>query len=596
MKNAEAKYIELKEKYELLIAEQTHIINLISNIRFIVFAIGIGLGIYLYVKKYYGLLVLDLVLFAILFISLMVLHERYFDKRKNSITLKRVNEDSLKRIHGEWNTFTDDGEEFIDHSHTYSQDLDIFGKGSLFQFINTASTYLGRHRLRDLLTSPTKSIQEISDRQEAVIDLAQKLDWRQKYLAEGLAQSKMHDPEALFSWADSIERLYRKPLVIIALRCLPIVTIVIGILTYINPQPNYFILIAALLIQFAILKINARKRVGTLEVTYKYMGNVKAYDKLLGVLETEKYNSLYLEGLKNSLKNDKGQTACEQIRQLVRIVDGISNRHSLIYVIFNIVFLLDYQFMFVLEKWKEKSGSNLKNWLYIIGEFEALSSLAVLKHDYSEWTMPEISEELPFFTAEDMGHPLLINSSVANDLKFGFPENILLITGSNMSGKSTLLRTSGINLVLAYAGTVVFAKMFKCSLMDIYTCMRVSDNLEKNISSFYAELLRIKMIVKAVEEGQTIFFLLDEIFKGTNSIDRHTGAKALIKKLSKEKVLGLISTHDLELGDLEKESNKVKNYHFQEYYENDQIHFDYKLRSGVSQTRNAEFLMKMAGI
>ncbi len=596
MKNAEAKYIELKEEYESLIAEETHSINFISNIRLLVFATGAGLGIYLYVKKSYGLFVLDLVLFAILFISLMVLHERYFNKRKNSITLKRINEDSLKRIHGEWNTFTDDGEEFIDHSHPYSQDLDIFGKSSLFQFINTATTYLGRLKLRDLLITPSKCIEEIFNRQEAVTKLAHKLDWRQKYMAEGMAQPKMHDPEALFSWGKSIDQFYRKPLVIFAFRFTPVIMIIIATISFLGLVSNYFILIAALLIHFVFLKINISKRVGILEVTSRYIGNVKAYDKMLGILEKEQYNSLYLEGLKDRLKNDKGQTSCEQIRQLVKIVDLISNRHSQLYVFFNIVFLLDYQFMFALEKWKEKSGSNLENWLNIIGEFEALSSLAVLQHDYPEWAMPELSEDMPSFIAEEMGHPLLVNSSVANDLKFESPENILLITGSNMSGKSTLLRTVGINLVLAYAGTVVCAKTFKCSIMDIYTCMRVSDNLEKNISSFYAELLRIKMIVKAVEEGQTIFFLLDEIFKGTNSIDRHTGAKALIKKLSKEKILGLISTHDLELGDLEKESDKVKNYHFQEYYENNEIHFDYKLRPGVSETRNAEFLMKMAGI
>ncbi len=596
MKKAEAKYNELKEEYQSLIAEQTQSINRISNMRFIVFALGAGLGIYLFVKESYGLFVLDIVIFLILFISLMVVHGRYLNRKKYSIVLRKINEDSLKRIQGDWNSFSDDGEEFINNDHPYSQDLDIFGKSSLFQFINTASTYLGRLKLRDLLISPTKSIEEISNRQEAVTELSHKLDWRQKYMAEGMAQSKMHDPKELFSWGNSIDAFYRKPLVIAAFRFIPIITVVIGILTFISSKPNYFILIAALLIQFVILKINSRKRVGMLEVTSKYMGNVKAYDKMLCVLEKEQFNSPYLEGLKGRLKNDKGQTACEQIRQLVKIVDAISNRHSQLYVFFNIVFLIDYQFTFALEKWKEKAGSNLESWLNIIGEFEALSSLAVLRYDYPEWTMPELSEAMPLFHAEEMGHPLLVDSSVSNDLKFEFPENILLITGSNMSGKSTLLRTCGINLVLAYAGTVVCAKTFKCSVMDIYTCMRVSDNLEKNISSFYAELLRIKMIVKTVEEGQRIFFLLDEIFKGTNSIDRHTGAKALIKKFSKEKILGLISTHDLELGDLEKESDRVKNYHFQEYYENNEIFFDYKLRTGVSETRNAEFLMKMAGI
>jgi len=596
LKKTEGKYNELKEKYQSLIVKQTHNINLISNIRLIVFLIGAVLGIYLIVKKNYGLFVFGLVLFLVLFISLILLHEYYFNKKKYSIILHKINEDSLKRIHGKWNTFTDDGEEFIDNNHNYSQDLDIFGKGSLFQFINTSITYLGRLKLRDLLISPPRSIEEISDRQEAVIELAQKLDWRQKYMAEGLLESTMHNPEALFSWANRIERFYRNPLVIFIFRFIPIITIVIGILTFINPEPKYYSLIAALLIQFVVLKINSRKRGEILEVASKYLENVKVYYKMLSLLEKEKYSSRYLQGLKNRLKNDKGQTACEQVRKLVKIVDAISNRHNQLYIPFNIVFLLDYQFMFALERWKGESGSNLRDWLNIIGEFEALSSLAVLRHDYPEWAMPEFLKDKPIFTAEEMGHPLLINSCVANNLKFEFPESILLITGSNMSGKSTLLRTAGINLVLAYAGTAVHAKMFKCSIMDIYTCMRVNDNLEKNISSFYAELLRIKIIVKAVEEGKIIFFLLDEIFKGTNSIDRHTGAKALIKKLSKEKLLGLISTHDLELGDLAKESNKIKNYHFQEYYENDKICFDYKLRPGISQTRNAAFLMKMAGI
>lgn len=596
MKKPETKYNELKKKYQSLIAGETQAINLISNIRLIVFLIGAGLGIYLLVKKNYGLFVFELAVFLVLFISLMVVHESYFNKKKYSLTLQAINEDFLKRIQGEWNTFTDDGAEFADDSHQYSQDLDIFGKGSLFQLINTAATYLGRLRLRDLLILPPKSIKEIADRQEAVTDLAPKLDWRQKYMAEGRLTSKMHDPEALFSWAKSTESFYRKPPVIFVFRLIPIITIVIGILTFLIPGLNYYSLIAALLIQFLILKINSKKRVKCLEVASKYLENVRAYSKMLSLVENEQYNSPYLEGLKSKLKNAKGQTACEQIHSLVKIVDAIANRRNQFYIFFNILFLMDFEFMFALEKWKEKSGRNLKNWLTVIGEFEAVSSLAVLAHDFPEWTRPELSEGMPSFTAEGMGHPLLLNSGVANDLKIELPEKILLITGSNMSGKSTLLRTVGINLVLAYAGTVVCAKLFKCSLMNIYTCMRVTDNLEKNISSFYAELLRIKMIVKAVEEGQTIFFLLDEIFKGTNSIDRHTGAKALIKKLSKEKLLGLISTHDLELGDLAKESNKLKNYHFQEYYKNDEICFDYKLRQGVSNTRNAAYLMKLAGI
>jgi DNA mismatch repair ATPase MutS len=375
----EKKFKNLLNKYQGLIAEQNRFINRVSNLRLAVFLVGAGWGIYLLTRKNYGLLGSDLVICLALFLYLIVKHEHCFKQRKYLLTLRQINEDALKRLQGEWTAFRDNGKEFADDSHPYSQDLDIFGQGSLFQLINTAVTYLGRHRLKDILLTSPGSFEEISARQEAVIDLAARLDWRQR------------------------------------------------------------------------------------------------------------------------------------------------------------------------------------------------------------------------LQAEEMAHPL-IRSSVANDLQFAAPESILLITGSNMSGKSTLLRTAGINLVLAYAGTAVSAQKFACSLLDIYTCMRVSDNLGKNISSFYAELLRIKEIVKAAAEGRPVFFLLDEVFKGTNSIDRHTGARALIRKLNRKKALGLISTHDLELGDLAKESAKIKNYHFQEYYENDQICFDYKLRPGVSSTRNAAYLMKLAGI
>ena len=592
---ADGKYNELKEKYQAMIERQTHTINLISNSRLVFFLIAAALGIYFIAKKNYGLLGWDVGVFLVLFIPLIILHDHYFNRRKYAIVLLKINEASLKRIHGEWNTFTDDGADFFDDNHNYSQDLDIFGPGSLFQFINTTITYLGRYKLRNFLVSPTRSNEEIINRQEAVQELAQKLNWRQQYLAEGMLESTMHDPQPLFLWANSIEGFYRNPRFIFVFRLIPLITIIIGVLTFINPDPRYYGLIAALVIQFIILKINANRRGDILGVAYTFTENIKAYHKMLMLIEQEEYNSRHLQSLKNRLKS-QGLTAGEQIRKLEKIEEAIANRQNQFYIFFNIVLLLDYQFVFALEKWKEKFGNNLQVWLDIIGEFEALSSLAVLSHDYPEWRMPQILVEGPVFAAEEMGHPLLMNSGVANNLKFEPPENILLITGSNMSGKSTLLRTIGINLVLAYAGGNVCAKMFKCSIMDIYTCMRINDNLEKSISSFYAELLRIKMIVKAVEEGQTIFFLLDEIFKGTNSIDRHTGAKVLIKKLSKAKLLGLVSTHDLELGDLEKESNQIKNYHFQEYYQNNEIRFDYKLRPGVSDTRNAAFLMRMAGI
>lgn len=598
MKKAEEQYNERKTKYQSLITEQARTINLVSNLRLLVFIAGAGLGIYFFVGKNYGLFLADLILFLALFVFLVLLHERYFTRKKTATTLLNINEDSLKRIGGEWQSFPDDGGEFRDDDHPYAQDLDLFGRGSLFQMISTARTFLGRVRLKSLLLSPPGSLEEILARQEAVTDLAGRLDWRQQYQAEGSISSKMHDPQGLITWAGKMEEFYLKPSVIFAFRLIPVITLAIAMVTFLRPERSYYPLIAVLLIQFLLLKINGKRRRQKLAVTASYTENIAVYSRMLRLFETEQFDSPYIQGLQKRLQDAAGNIAYKQIGRLVRLAEAMSNRHNAFYVIFNILFLLDYQFMFALEKWKEKSGRRLRTWLDALGEVEALASLAVIRHDHPEWALPELVEGRgnPSFMATEMGHPLLDASAVPNDLKFGSPQNILLITGSNMSGKSTLLRTAGINLVLAYAGTAVCAGTFACSRMEIYTCMRVSDNLEKNISSFYAELLRIKMMVQAVEEGKIGFFLLDEIFKGTNSVDRHTGAKALIQKLSKEKVLGLISTHDLELGDLAKQNNKIRNYHFQEYYQNDQIRFDYKLRPGVSTTRNAVYLMKMAGI
>ena len=342
--------------------------------------------------------------------------------------------------------------------------------------------------------------------------------------------------------------------------------------------------------------IGSKPRNHTLDTISKYSKDIKVYGGMLEVFEKEGFKSPYMKKLLGLLVNRKGSTSYLQIKKLDKINESVANRSYILYILFDIIFLLDYQFMFSLERWREESGKHLKVWFDTIGEVEALSSLSLIRYDNPDWCFPSIEDTACTFLAESMGHPLLGNSCVVNNLRFPLPSKILLITGSNMSGKSTFLRTAGVNLVLAYAGAPVYAKKFSCSIMDIYTSMRIKDDLEKNISSFYAELLRIKSVVEAVHKGRPIFFLLDEIFKGTNSIDRHTGGKILINKLSAEKVLGLVSTHDLELGELEEENSKVKNYHFQEHYKNNEIFFDYRLYPGVSTTRNAIFLMKMAGI
>lgn len=591
-------YIKRRDAYEKLLLKQTKAANLISNLRLLVFAVGAAGMIFLFRTGNYILCSALFIITAFLFGYLAVRHGQIIEHKKYSLSLYNINDTGLKRMEGEWKSFTDKGEDFSDESHLYSGDLDIFGEGSLFQKINMCSTYTGRRKLSELLTGPEKTIDTIKKRQQAVEELAASLKWSQRFIAEGkIASDKMHNPEELYTWAEQHNEFYSKSWVVVALRVFPVITISLVLLYFPASRVPFYIPVLAAALQLLMLRYKIKERSVVFNTTSKYKDNIKVYDRMLRQIEKKRFDAVYLNEIRKGLFNRDKKGASTQIKQLEKIVESISNRNNALFLIFNVLTLWDYQCLIALERWKEKSGSSLRKWMDILGQIEALSSLATVRSDCPDWTMPIFSQAEPVLESEDMGHPLLGKDRVTNNLKVDRLESILLITGSNMSGKSTLLRTAGINLVLAYSGAPVCAKAFLCQVMDICTCMRVSDNLQKNISSFYAELLRIKTIVRAAEENKQIFFLLDEIFKGTNSLDRHTGAKVLINKLNGLGAIGLVSTHDLELGDLEGESGgRIKNYHFREYYKDDKIYFDYKLRPGLSTTRNAMFLMKMAGI
>lgn len=585
------KYIKINEKYNKSI-------NLISNLRLLVFIAGIALSVFLLIIKFYFILAALFIVFVVSFGYLLYAHDNMFKARMYTTLLVKINEDSLKRLNGEWNTFPDDGKEFLDTDHEYAYDLDIFGNRSVFQWINSANTYLGRRALRDLLSGCRKDEESIKARQEAVSELAGKLGWRQRFLCEGLVVSEgMKNPQKLISWSTEQHELYRKPWLGIVVKVLPIMTLLSLLLSLWIEVIPYYVPALFILLQYSILRYKRGERRDIFNTADKFNKDISIYYKMLRHFEGKKFKSVLINKISGEMAGNSRIPAYEQVRRLSKIVDSISNRHAPLYFVFNILTLWDYHNVVALEKWKQESGGQLQVWLEGLAEIEALSSLSIIKHDNPDWTTPEISDDQEsHFEAMQMGHPLITSNRVCNHLSFKKPTKVLLITGSNMSGKSTLLRTAGINLVLGYAGAPVCAKAFSASVMDIHSCMRVSDDLGRSISSFYAELLRIKDILKEAKEGRKVFFLLDEIFKGTNSRDRHTGARVLIEELSKTKAIGMVSTHDFELCDLETTNSKVKNYHFEEYYRDNKIFFDYKLRNGVSNTRNAIYLMKMAGI
>lgn len=447
------------------------------------------------------------------------------------------------------------------------------------------------------LLSTLTGCNEIHERQQAVKELAQKLDWRQHFQATGMNEVKQtRNPAQLLAWAEE-KRLLPDNMYIQILRLLPAVTLVFIILPIFHLVPLHvpIVLMVIHLLILAYGETVVRKAFGD---TGQAIFELERYAGLLKCIEKEKFQAPLPVRLKEDLLIDNF-TPSQQIKVLEKIADRNSLRYSpVVHFIFNIAVFWDLRTLLKLENWKRKSGRYLRKWLNVIGDFEAMSSLAVLAHDNPDWVFPAVTDGPPVFEAVSLGHPLIDRDIlVCNDVALPVPGTILIITGSNMSGKSTFLRTIGINLVLAYAGAPVCAGDMRCSVLSIYSGMQIQDNLESKTSTFYAELKRIKMIIDAARQGRPLMFLLDEIFKGTNSKDRIFGAKTLIRELAALSAIGLITTHDLELGALEGEAPRlVRNFHFTDYIEDNQICFDYRLRSGISETTNAIALMRLIGI
>lgn len=545
-------------------------------------------------NKYIFLIGTFLASLAVFFIVAYIHTCKLAEKEKLKI-LRDINENGMKRVSGEWRDFEYKGEEFLENQHGYANDLDILGEGSLFQWINSARTKFGKKSLANILINNNKlNKQLILDRQEAVKELASKVQWRQKLEAESTFKSsgKLEIKE-LIKWSKSREEIgwvYQVvPYIFI------MVTIISVILSILRLIPlSYLMLI--FMMNYLVVKMLTKKLRAVFILFQKHKSDIEAYSNILALIENERFESKLLLELQKNLNNKNKYSCNKEMKNLKNLVDWVGDSSlNAYYLIFNITFLLDIFILRNLEIWRVKNGENLELWLEIMGEFEALSSISNIAFDFNEWKYPEILDSSEV-KGKDIGHPMLCSKAKCNDFSLIGDEKISLITGSNMSGKSTFLRTIGVNLILAYIGAPTYSSEFSCGVFSIYTCMRTRDNLEENISSFYAEILRIKYLLEATKKGEKVFFLLDEIFKGTNSKDRYIGAKVLIKQLIDFGGVGLVSTHDLELCDLEKENKWLVNYNFQEYYSDGEIKFDYKLRSGKSTTTNAIHLMQLAGI
>ena len=535
------------------------------------------------------------VLSLVLFIYLIVLHKKIGGRLAYASNMAIVNEKYVKRIKWRWFDFKDIGEEFIDDENPYTSDLDIFGERSLFQLINITNSFFGRNRLASLLNGKNKEKDQIELRQGAVKELSDKLTFSQEIECVGINNfGEVKGQEDLLKYLQESKYIFKNKSIRIIFYLLPLATI--GSFLYAITFNGDLLFVPSLLLVLhgILLMIGNMGRFSILKKINKFKGAVESYYKLINIIETTEFSDEYLKSLKIKFY-DNNIKASKCFKDISKILDKIDARYNMIgFLCHNLLLLGDYHCAFLLDDWKEKYGGHIEKWFNIVGEFEALASLGVIININEKATFPNISNDEMTLNGESIGH-MLINPKdrICNEIKLD--DSIFVITGSNMSGKTTFLRTIGINLVLAYAGAPVCAEKFNCSIMNIYTSMRISDDLSNGISTFYAELKRIKIIIDNVKNKRPMIFFIDEIFRGTNSQDRILGAKSVLMTLNKPWIMGMISTHDFELCELNK-YERVKNYHFEEYYDKDTIRFDYKIKHGVCTTRNAKYLMKMVGI
>ncbi|MDN5201842.1 DNA mismatch repair protein MutS [Fulvivirgaceae bacterium BMA10] len=581
---------EFKEVAEALKIQS----NRFSIIRIVCFLLSIVLLVYFANAGNLGALLAVVLIFPFLFGTIVKYHNRLIYRRNHHVFLQTINQSESVRQEGNLKPF-DQGEEFLDIQHPYVADLDVFGKNSLFQLLNRTTTGSGRALLADWLKTHSGKT-EIEKRQEAVKELSKNIDWRQDLQARGMHfQDEESHIHTLLEWIEEPDRLTAKTMYWFLQIIMPVITIALIIL-YFSYGISGYIPFAAIVVNSLILKKVFEIATETTEKTSASIKALKAYNSLIGKIENTTFESEKLQLLQANFSHDDF-LASHEIKKLQVILDNLETRANILYWFFNAVFLLDLYWLLRAEHWKRKTKVDVSHWFDAISEFEVLNSLAGFSFANRDFCFPIMRDESYSLSAKHIGHPLIKSKQrISNNFSMKGKGKVIVITGSNMSGKSTFLRTIGVNTVLAQIGAPVCAEEMEVGVIQVFTSMRTQDDLEESVSSFYAELKRLRQLLDLLEKDEPVLFMLDEILKGTNSKDRHNGAISLIKQLSTLNASGFVSTHDLELGNLAKESDFVENYSFNSQIIGDEIIFDYKLHDGICKSFNASKLMERIGI
>ena len=611
-------YRKKKEEHLIISQKLKRLIYNIGTIRLILVA---GMFVSLWLCRENGLpfLIATAAIFFLLFFLLVIYHTKLHVKRTYEEGIISLCENELKALDYDFSAF-DGGGEHIDSQHPFSLDLDLFGENSLFQSVNRTVTQPGRDQLISLFKKPSDNKDMIMQRQQAVQEISNMNDFRHDFYVNGKTSLKKYkDITPLFSYNEQkYEKLSGSIFYKIMIWLVPALWVIL-----ITGCALDHIGIGAIGIYLVVSIITANmpaKKIQKLYVSVNKMENVlKTYSELMEHIENGCFNSNVLQANRQKLicegteiktqikfnqysnkesRQSKKIPASYVIKKLSRYIGALDQRFGIMGLIVNLLYMRDTRQAMNIEMWKEKYSGHLRGWFDALGVFDEYCSLGTFAYNNPEYTYPAIADSYFEMKGKGLGHPLIHRDKcVCNDISITGSKYFIIVTGANMAGKSTYLRTIGVNFMFSCMGLPVFAKELTVYPAHLVTSLRTADSLISNESYFFAELKRLKMIIDRLNEGEKLFIVLDEILKGTNSVDKQKGSIALIKQLINKGTCGIIATHDLLLGTLSDVfPDNVQNKRFEADINNEELSFTYKIRDGIAQNMNATFLMKKMGI
>ena len=529
-----------------------------------------------------------------LFVGLIVAHARVRCARRRAARAARFYAAGLERLSHTWAGKGRMGAGFLDPLHPYAADLDLFGRGSLFELLCTARTQAGEETLARWLRVPAAP-DDVRGRQQAIDELRSRLDLREEMAFLGEDIRGAVDPAALTAWAAGHPWQVTATLRVLA-AALPLLTLAAAAAWYggiIGPWP----MLGGGAAQLVLAAALRRRVLAAMRRARHPVQHLALLAEILGRIEREAFRAPTLVGLRAAL-DSAGEPPSRRIARLERLIDLLDAHRNQMFTLVSLALLWRTNFTLAIEAWRAVSGPAVPRWLATVGELEALLALASYAYEHPADPFPALAEGGPIFDGDGLGHPLLPEERcVRNDVRLGDELRVLIVSGSNMSGKSTLLRTIGVNVVLALAGAPVRARRLRLSPLAVGASIRTVDSLQDGTSRFYAEVQRLSRIVDIARGPVPLLFLLDEILSGTNSHDRAIGAEAVVRSLVESGAIGLVTTHDLALARIaDGLAAHAGNVHFEDHIEDGRMCFDYRMRPGVVTKSNALALMRAVGL